>query len=143
LAALAIVLLFYKQFLLYAFDPVHANAIGMPTSLIHYGLMLLLTLTIVTSLETVGVILVVAMLIIPGATASLLTHQLPRMMLISVAVGITSTTVGLYYSFALDVASGGTMVLVAFSFFVLAGLASPVGPVRRELRRRAGQGAAA
>lgn len=135
--ALGVVLLCYKQFLVYTFDPNHASAIGMSTGMIHYGLMLLLTLTIVTSLETVGVILVVAMLIIPGATASLLTHRLPRMMAISVLVGIASTTLGLYFSFRLDVASGGMMVLVAFVIFVIAGLASPVGPIRQQLRRRA------
>ncbi len=135
--ALLVVLLCYKQFLIYTFDPTHASAIGMSTGMIHYGLMLLLTLTIVTSLETVGVILVVAMLIIPGATASLLTHRLPRMMAISVLVGIASTTLGLYFSFQLDVASGGMMVLVAFVIFVVAGLVSPIGPIRRQLRRRA------
>ena len=137
LFALLMVLLFYKQFLVYTFDPSHASAIGMSTGTIHYGLMLLLTLTIVTSLETVGVILVVAMLIIPGATASLLTHRLPRMMLISVCVGVAASTIGLYFSFRLDVASGGMMVLVAFVIFVLAGLISPVGPIRQQLRRRA------
>ncbi len=134
--ALLLVLFFYKQFLLYTFDPTHASAIGMRTRAIHYGLMLLLTLTIVTSLETVGVILVVAMLIIPGATASLLTHRLPTMMLISAGVGVASATIGLYTSFRLDVASGGMIVLVAFALFVLAGLAAPVGPIRQSLRRR-------
>ncbi len=137
LVALLAVFFFYKHLLVYTFDPSHASAIGLSTGAIHYGLMLLLTLTIVTSLETVGVILVVAMLIIPGATASLVSHRLPRMMWIAVAVGVVSSTVGLYFSFRLDVASGGMMVLVAFAIFVLVGLVSPVGPVRRQLRRRA------
>ncbi|MFW5801725.1 MAG: metal ABC transporter permease [Spirochaeta sp.] len=134
--ALACVLLFYKPLLLYCFDPTHASAIGMPTGVIHYGLMLLLTLTIVTSLETVGVILVVAMLIIPGATASMLTHRLPVMMAISAGVGAASAAFGLYFSFILNVASGGTIVLVAFTLFALTAIVAPEGPVRgRKLHR--------
>lgn len=133
--ALVLVSFFYKEFVLYAFDAVHASAIGLSTTAIHYGLMLLLTLTIVTSLETVGVILVVAMLIVPGATASLLTRHLPSMIAISVAVGVTSATVGLYLSFVMNVASGGTIVLVGFCLFVVAALVAPAGPLRSWLRR--------
>lgn len=136
LVTLVLVFLFYKQFVMYAFDPTHASAIGMPVGLIHYGLMLLLTLAIVTSLETVGVILVVAMLIIPGAAASLLTHRLPVMLAISVVVGVVSAAAGLYVSFVFDVASGGSIVLVSFVIFIVAGLVSPQGPVRSALRNR-------
>ncbi|EWG98182.1 metal ABC transporter permease, partial [Halomonas sp. BC04] len=103
----------------------------------HYGLILLLTLTIVASLETVGIILVVAMLITPGATAHLLTDRFPVMMAISVTVGVVSAVVGLWLSVALDVASGGTIVLVATGLFFLTLVAAPRhGLVVRQLRRR-------
>ncbi len=131
LIALVCVFVFYKQLLLYCFDPVHASAIGMNTAVIHYGLMLLLTLTIVASLETVGIILVVAMLITPGATAYLITNRLARMMAIAVGVGTFSSAFGLYLSFRLNVASGGTIVLVALSLFLLAMLFAPYGILRR------------
>ena len=138
LLALVCVAVFYKPLLLYSFDPTHASAIGMPTAAIHYGLMLLLTLTIVTSLETVGVILVVAMLIMPGAAASMLTHRLPVMMAIAAAIGAGSSAVGIYLSFMLNAASGGTIVLVAFSVFVLTALIAPEGPIRgRRIHRTA------
>ncbi|AFG36710.1 metal ABC transporter permease [Spirochaeta africana] len=130
LLALACVAVFYKPLLLYCFDPVHASAIGMPTATIHYGLMLLLTLTIVTSLETVGVILVVAMLIIPGAAASMLTHRLPVMMALAALIGAGSSAAGIYFSFILNVASGGSIVLVAFLVFAIIAVLAPEGPLR-------------
>lgn len=123
--ALFVVWLAYRPLLLYAFDPLQAQALGFNTSVIHYGLILLLTLTIVASLETVGIILVVAMLITPGATAHLLTDRFKTMMLISVGVGVSSAVIGLWLSVVLDVASGGTIVLVATSWFFMALLFSP------------------
>lgn len=134
--ALLVVWLAYRPLLLYAFDPLQAQALGFNTSIIHYGLILLLTLTIVASLETVGIILVVAMLITPGATAHLLTDRFKTMMLISVAVGVSSAVIGLWLSVVLDVASGGTIVLVATSWFFLALLFSPQhGLILRQWRR--------
>lgn len=126
----------YRPLLLYTFDPQQAQALGFNTSLIHYGLILLLTLTIVASLETVGIILVVAMLITPGATAHLLTDRFPLMLAISVTVGVTSAVVGLVLSVSLDVASGGAIVLVASGLFLIALLAAPKhGLVARQWRR--------
>lgn len=126
----------YRPLLLYTFDPQQAQALGFNTSLIHYGLILLLTLTIVASLETVGIILVVAMLITPGATAHLLTDRFPLMLAISVTVGVTSAVVGLVLSVSLDVASGGAIVLVASGLFLVALLAAPKhGLVARQWRR--------
>lgn len=134
--ALLVVWLAYRPLLLYAFDPLQAQALGFNTSVIHYGLILLLTLTIVASLETVGIILVVAMLITPGATAHLLTDRFKTMMLISVGVGVSSAVIGLWLSVALDVASGGTIVLVATSWFFVALLFSPKhGLILRQWRR--------
>lgn len=133
---LLVVWLAYRPLLLYAFDPLQAQALGFNTSVIHYGLILLLTLTIVASLETVGIILVVAMLITPGATAHLLTDRFKTMMLISVGVGVSSAVIGLWLSVVLDVASGGTIVLVATSWFFLALLFSPKqGVLMRQWRR--------
>jgi len=134
--ALGVVWLCFRPLLLYAFDPQQAQALGFNTSVIHYGLILLLTLTIVASLETVGIILVVAMLITPGATAHLLTDRFRTMMLISVAVGVSSAVIGLWLSAALDVASGGTIVLVATGWFFAALVFSPRhGVLARQWRR--------
>ncbi|MCC5882225.1 MAG: metal ABC transporter permease [Halomonas sp.] len=136
LVAVLVIWLAYRPLLLYTFDPQQAQALGFNTSLIHYGLILLLTLTIVASLETVGIILVVAMLITPGATAHLLTDRFPTMLAISVGVGVISAVVGLVLSVSLDVASGGAIVLVASSLFVVALLAAPKhGLVARQWRR--------
>lgn len=131
---LSVVFLFFKEFLLYVFDPVQASALGMNTAWVHYGLMLLLTLTIVASLETVGIILVVAMLITPGATAYLLVNSLPRMMVVAALVGVTSAAAGLYLSFVFNLASAGTMVLVATAIFGLALCFGPQGLLMRLLR---------
>ncbi|NIC07046.1 metal ABC transporter permease [Halomonas sp. DX6] len=136
LVALLAIWLAYRPLLLYTFDPQQAQALGFNTGAIHYGLIMLLTLTIVASLETVGIILVVAMLITPGATAHLLTDRFTTMLAISVAVGVTSAVVGLMLSVSLDVASGGTIVLVASSLFLVALLAAPRhGLVARHWRR--------
>ncbi|MFP4649065.1 MAG: metal ABC transporter permease [Halorhodospira sp.] len=123
--ALLVVALGYKELFAYTFDEIHARALGINTAVVHYGLILLLTLTIVASLETVGIILVVAMLIIPGATAYMLTDRLPRMFLLSGACGVISTVVGLYLAYTYDAASGGVMVLVAAALFLTALLLAP------------------
>lgn len=137
LLALAVVLLFYKELMIYVFDPVQARSLGLNTGVIHYGLILLLTLTIVASLETVGIILVVAMLITPGATAYLLVNRLHHMIWLSTLIGVVSAVLGLYLAFHFNVASGGTMVLVVSFFFLLAFLFSPQrGVVVRWYRRR-------
>ncbi len=134
---LLVVWLAYRPLMLYAFDPQQAQALGFNTGVIHYGLILLLTLTIVASLETVGIILVVAMLITPGATAHLLTDRFATMLAISVMVGVSAAVLGLWLSFVLDVASGGTIVLVATGLFFLALLFSPKhGVIMRQWRRR-------
>ena len=137
LLALVAVLLFYKELMLYVFDPIQARALGLNTAVIHYGLILLLTLTIVASLETVGIILVVAMLITPGATAYLLVNRLHHMIWLSTLIGVVAAVLGLYLAFHLNAASGGTMVLVVSAFFLLAFLFAPQrGVVMRWYRRR-------
>ena len=123
--ALLAVGLGYKELFAYTFDETHARALGINTAAVHYGLILLLTLTIVASLETVGIILVVAMLITPGATAYMLTDRLPRMLALSALCGVIATVVGLYLAYHYDAASGGAMVLVAAALFLLALLLAP------------------
>lgn len=119
------IFLFYKQLLLSTFDVTMARAIGLPTKFIHYMLMLMLTLVTVASLKAVGIILVVAMLITPGATAYLLTDRLPVMIGLSAVFGVVSAVAGLYYSFIYDVASGASIVLAASILFIAALLLSP------------------
>lgn len=134
---LAVVGLLYKELVLWTFDPVGAAAMGLPTGVLHYTLMFLLSLTIVASLQTVGIVLVVAMLITPGAVAFLLTDRMSRMLGVAVGVGWVSTVAGLFLSYHLNVASGATMVLVASVLFGAAVLLSPrEGLVWEWARRR-------
>lgn len=117
---LAIVLARRRDLLLYCFDPQHARAIGLPVAMLHYGLLILLALTIVASLKAVGIILVVSMLITPGATAYLLTGRFERMLWIAAAVAIGSSVVGTLVSFHIDGATGPTIVLIQTAVFLAA-----------------------
>lgn len=122
---LAIVLVKRRDLLLYCFDPNHARAIGLPVQVLHYGLLVLLSLTIVGSLKAVGIILVVAMLIAPGAIAFLLTDRFERMLVIATAVATGSSVLGTLISFHIDGATGACIVLVQATVFVLAFLFAP------------------
>ena len=122
---LAIVLIKRRDLLLYCFDPNHARAIGLPVGLLHYGLLVLLSLTIVASLKAVGIILVIAMLVAPGAIAYLLTDRFERMLAIAVAVAVGSSAFGTLVSFHIDGATGACIVLVQACVFVLAFLFAP------------------
>lgn len=131
------VYLFYKELLVSSFDPIMAQAYGLPTKLIHYFLMTLLTLVTVASLQTVGIILVVAMLITPASTAYLLTDRLSVMIGLSALFGAISAVGGLYMSFTYNLASGATIVLVATTLFILSLLFSPKqGILLRTLRMK-------
>ena len=122
---LAIVLVKRRDLLLYCFDPNHARSIGLPVRVLHYGLLVLLSLTIVASLKAVGIILVIAMLIAPGATAYLLTDSFERMLAIAVAIATASAAVGTIASFHIDAATGACIVLVQAFVFVLAFFFAP------------------
>ncbi len=122
---LAIVLLLYKELMFYTFDPIGAKAAGLPTNLLNFGLMILIALTIVASLKAVGVILVLAMLITPGATAYLLVTRLHQMMLLGSGIGVVASISGMYLSYFFNLPSGPAIVLVTFGFFMLAFLFSP------------------
>ncbi len=116
---------FYKELLVSSFDPTMARAYGLPVRVIHYFLMVLLTLVTVASLQTVGIILVVAMLITPASTAYLLTNRLWVMLYLSAGLGILSSIIGLYFSYTYNLASGATIVLAATFLFILAFIFSP------------------
>lgn len=136
LIALAFVLRYVKELTLFAFDPVQAHSCGLSVGFFHYALILVLTLVIVVSLDTVGIVLVVAMLITPGATAYLLCNRMGAMMAVSTGLGIASGVLGLVLSFHLNVPSGGTIVLIATGFFVAAWLLAPErGLFARAVRR--------
>jgi manganese/iron transport system permease protein len=122
---LAAVALLYKPFLVISFDPVLAATLRWPAELLRSTLLILLALTIVVSLQTVGVGLVAAMLVTPAATAYLLTRRLPMMMAISALVGAFSSLVGLYISYYASIASGSAVVLTATACFLLAFLFAP------------------
>jgi manganese/iron transport system permease protein len=122
---LLLVKLFYKQLLFYTFDPLGAEAIGLPVRTLHLGLMAALTLTIVASMQTVGVVLVISLLVGPGITAYLLVKELHLMMAVGAIFGIITSISGVYASYYLNIPSGPTIVLVSFSLFLLALLFSP------------------
>lgn len=119
------VVFFFKELLISTFDPIMSAAYGLPTRLIHYGLMLLLTLVTVASMQTVGVILVVAMLITPASTAYLLTNKLWFMLVLSSVFGVIAAIAGMYLSFTYDLQSGAVIVLVSFVMFVFVFFLSP------------------
>ncbi|MFJ7977564.1 metal ABC transporter permease [Peribacillus sp. JNUCC 23] len=134
---LAAVYAFYKELLVSSFDPTMSAAYGLPNRLIHYFLMTLLTMVTVASLQTVGVILVVAMLITPAATAYLLTNRLSVMIFMSAAFGAISAIFGLFLSLIYNVASGAAIVLVSTFLFALAFIFSPKqGVLFRTIRAR-------
>ncbi|MGJ3254265.1 MAG: metal ABC transporter permease [Elainellaceae cyanobacterium] len=116
---LAIILLRRKDLLLFCFDPNHAKAIGLNTQLMYYTLLSVLALTIVTALQTAGIILVIAMLVTPGATAYLLTNRFDHMLIISVATSVLSCVLGTYASYHLDISTGGAIVVLLTLLFLI------------------------
>ncbi len=133
------ILVFRRDLLLHAFDPQHAQAIGLPVRLLHYGLLTILSLTIVGALKAVGIILAIAMLISPGAIAFLLTGRFQRMLALSVAIAVTAAFFGVYLSFFLDSAPAPTIVLLLTAMFVAAFFTSRLR-IRAAERRIAQQG---
>ncbi len=124
LGVLATLLILFKEFLLASFDPVLAHTLRLRPELLRYVMLILLALTVVVSLETVGVGLVAALLVTPAAAAYLLTKRLPTMMLTAAAIGAGSSVVGLYVSYYLNVASGAAIVLVTTLVFLVAFVAA-------------------
>ncbi len=133
LLILLAVLALYKPFLIISFDPVLAATLRLRADLLRYVLLILLALTVVVSLQTVGVGLAAAMLVTPAATAYLLAKRLAPMMLLSALLGALSSVIGLYLSYYINIVSGPAIVLTATGFFLLAYL---FGPRHGVLRRR-------
>jgi len=119
LGILLTVLLLYRPFLVISFDPVLAATLRLPAELLRNIMLILLAVTIVISLQTVGVGLAAAMLITPAATAYLLTRRLATMMLASAALGAASSMIGLYISYYLNIVSGSAIVLTATAIFLV------------------------
>jgi ABC-type Mn2+/Zn2+ transport system permease subunit len=122
---LLVVAVLWKELLYSTFDPLGAAASGIRVNLLEYVFLALVALTIVVSLQAVGIILVVAMLVIPAATAQLISVRFTRLMGLAILVGISSAVLGLYLSYWLDAASGATIVLVQSAMFLAAMLLGP------------------
>ena len=120
------VLIFFKQLLFYSFDPIGAEVKGLNTTFLNYLFLILLSIAIVASLQTVGIILVLSMLIIPAAAAKLVTNTFISSIRISILFGVFSSVTGLYLSYFLNLPSGPSMSLVATSIFVLAYLSNKI-----------------
>ncbi len=120
LGVAAVLILKWKDLLLHAFDPAQAKAAGLPVGVLHYGLLAILSLTIVATLKAVGIILAIGLLIAPGAIAFLVTKRFERMLVVAVAVTIMAMLTGIYLSFFLDSAPAPTIILILTLTFVIA-----------------------
>lgn len=125
LAALAVVVLRRRDLLLFSFDPQYASAIGLRTGLLHYGLLAIISLVVVGALDAVGLILAIALLITPGATAHLLTERFDRMFLLSILIGVLGAIGGVFLGFHADADPAASIVVVLTGIFVLAFLIAP------------------
>lgn len=128
------VVLFYKELLFYSFDIQGAQAVGLPVHLLNSGLMILIALTVVASMKAVGVILVLSLLITPGATAYLLVPRLHQVMWVGSGLGVVSSISGMYLSYYFNLPSGPAIVLVVSGLFALGLLFSPSQGLLTRLR---------
>ncbi len=128
----------WRDFLLHAFDPAQARAVGLRVQLLHYGLLCLISLTIVGALKAVGIILAIAMLIAPGAIAFLLTTRFSAMLWLSVVIAVGASLLGVYLSFFIDSAPAPTIVLLLTILFIMAFLLTSLRAARAETRHIAG-----
>lgn len=124
-AILGLTKLFYKELEFYTFDPLGAKACGLPVNLLYFGLICAITLTIVASMQTVGVLLVMSLLVGPAITAYLLVKELSHMMCLGSIIGMISSVGGMYSSYYFDLPSGAAIVIMIFIFFLLALFLSP------------------
>ncbi|WP_406689048.1 metal ABC transporter permease [Saccharopolyspora sp. ID03-671] len=136
-AVLAVAVLKRRDLTLYAFDPTHAHAVGISPRRVSALLLTMLALTVVVALQAVGVVLVTAMLITPGATAFLLTKRFPKMLLTAAVLSVLCAITGTYLSFHIDTSTGGMIVVCQAALFALVYLLAPTqGVIPRALRRR-------
>jgi manganese transport system permease protein len=136
LVVLVVLMVRRRDLLLFCFDPTHARTIGLRTGRLHYLLLTLLSLTAVAGLQAVGIILVVAMLVTPGATAYLLTDRFDRMTLLAVAAAVFATMLGVLLSYWIDASTAGCIVLVLTVQFVLVMVLAPRHGLLAARRRR-------
>ncbi|MCT0078354.1 metal ABC transporter permease [Lactococcus lactis] len=122
---LIVIILFFKELLITSFDPLMAKAIGMKVNFYHYLLMVLLTLVSVTAMQSVGTILIVAMLITPTATAYLYTNSLRKMIILSSSLGAVSSVLGLFIGYSFNIAVGSSIVITSSIIFAISFLVSP------------------
>ena len=122
---LIVIILFFKELLITSFDPLMARAIGMKVNFYHYLLMVLLTLVSVTAMQSVGTILIVAMLITPAATAYLYTNSLRKMIILSSSLGAVSSVLGLFIGYSFNIAVGSSIVITSVIIFAISFLVSP------------------
>lgn len=125
IAIIILVVLFYKQLQITTMDAEIAKAYGFPTRAINYGVLIALAVVTVSAVQTVGVILVVAMLVTPAATAFLMSKKFSTMMWLAALFGMISSIAGMYFSYTFELQSGPAIVLVAFGLFLLAFFFSP------------------
>ncbi|CAK6698369.1 Manganese transport system membrane protein MntB [Synechococcus sp. CBW1107] len=135
LLVLVLLLLFRRDLILFCFDPTHARSIGVNTGFLHYLLLSVLSLAAVAGLQTVGIILVVAMLVTPGATAYLLTDRFDRMTWIAIVSAVLSSVLGIYWSYWMDASTAGCIVLVQTGLFLLSFLFAPRHGLLAQQRR--------
>lgn len=124
----------WKDFLLHAFDPHQAKASGLNTSLLHYGLLCMIALTIVATLKSVGIILSISLLIAPGAIAILLTRRFARALMLAVTLSVVTSFLGVYLSFFLDSAPAPTIVVLFTAIFIVAFIYATLRERRSEMR---------
>ncbi len=124
-----------RDFLVFTFDPQHGRAVGLKVDWLHYGLLTILSLVIVSALQAVGLILSIALVIAPGAIAHLLTDRFDRMLAVSIGVGVASSVVGVLLSFHIDAAPAPTIVVVMMSLFIAAFLFAPKHGILRDRNR--------
>jgi ABC-type Mn2+/Zn2+ transport system permease subunit len=125
LLVVGLIVIFYKELLFATYDPTMAAAAGVPVALVQYGLLAMLAVATVVALRAVGIVLVVAMLVTPAATASLLVRRVPQIMLLGSVIGVIASVTGLYLSYYASVASGAAIVLVATALFLVVLLFAP------------------
>jgi ABC-type Mn2+/Zn2+ transport system permease subunit len=126
----------FKELLVTSFDPSHAVAIGLSPDLLRYGLLMLLALTTVVAIQTVGVVLVLALLVTPGAAASMISRRMSMIMVWAVIFAVAATIIGFYVSYYWNVASGASIVLTLTVFFVVSWAGGAVTTRGRRVRRQ-------
>ncbi|MDR0217414.1 MAG: metal ABC transporter permease [Enterobacteriaceae bacterium] len=133
---LVVILLKRKDFMLYCFDPNQAKIVGLPVKRLHYGLLSLLALTIVASLQAVGIILVIAMLISPGIIAFMLCRNFDRMLIVAIIASVTSSVLGTIISFHIDGETGACIVIIQAIFFTFAVIYDQIKLARMKKHRK-------